>query len=272
MGWIMRHVLLTFCLALAAGSLTAQKPEALPTPDAVARAIAQQRATFTKRGAARDDGVLRGLTASPAKRIWASDKALEDVWFRRTIELPAPCKSARLVFSCDNECTVFVNTQEVGSCTDHGDLVVVDIPPPDKGRLTLAVRGKNTGGPGALVLWLLWEDGDGTHELVTDADWRINTSEVEKWTSPALDDTGWDLASADQQTDFGKNTYNGAPVHIRVVNQLTQAADAIDEALAALRAAEDRSAALKALDDLDRAVVRARDAAWKLRAPEQAAK
>lgn len=282
----MRHVLLAVGLALAT-QLAAQAPNEPPAAkDVLGAALREKLPQVQDREAApvaphvqallqglarRQDNAPRGSVALPddsagsAQRIWARTKEEPDVWFRRSMELTKPAKSARVYFSCDNECTVFVNGLEAGSCAEHQDLTVVDlVAPPPKGKLTLAVHARNTGGPGALVLWFLWEDADGKHELVTDKEWRLSETEAAKWLEPAFDDSKWETATAEFSTEFGKNTYNGTPSKVNLVNQLTPAFGPIDQAVAALRSAKDRDAALKALEELDRAVVRAREHVWRM--------
>ena len=268
----MRYVLFAFGLALAASvQLAAQAPKDQPAPDGALRAVLRDDAL---QGRARNVflEVVRQQfqqmpqlgTAGPAKRIWATNKDVEEVWFRRSVELQKPCQFARLVFSCDNDCTVFVNGQQVGACDDHQNLTVVDLKAATKGKVTLAVRAKNTGGPGALVLWFLWEDADGKHELTTDEKWRISLTDVDEWSEQIFDDSRWDFATAEYETEFGKNTYNGMPIKVHLTNHLTPAIQPIEKAVEALRIANDREAALKALEELDRAVVRAREHVWKM--------
>jgi hypothetical protein len=129
-------------------------------------------------------------SAGPAKRVWvAMMLEQQECWFRRTVELPKTASRVRLWFTCDNECTVFVDGTEVGRNDDWLKLGNAQLDGERKGKLTVAVHAKNTGGPGALSVWLLWDDADGAHELVTDEEWRVTASEETGWNTPGHDDS-----------------------------------------------------------------------------------
>ncbi|MFY9341135.1 MAG: hypothetical protein WAT39_01510 [Planctomycetota bacterium] len=210
-------------------------------------------------------------TAGAAKRIWAAPMLEhQEVWFRRTLEFAKPGTKPRLWFSCDNECTVFVNGREVGTCIDHQQLTMVGLEQPLRGKVTVAVHAKNTGGPAALSLWLLWEEADGQHEMCTDEQWRVSTAAAEKWSEPQFDDSRWDAAVPNFDTTFGLNLYNGTPTAVRIVNAMTPDVEPIARALDELRAAGDAETALKALDKIERAVMAARARLWRKNAPAPA--
>src|SRR5262249_5752496 len=104
-----------------------------------------------------------------AKRIWsATILGQQEVWFRRTLDFQKPGNKPRLYFSCDNECTVFVNGREVGTCTDHQSLTIVRLEQPLNGKVTVGAQENNTGTDAAMSLWLLWDDAGGTREMHTD--------------------------------------------------------------------------------------------------------
>jgi hypothetical protein len=203
-------------------------------------------------------------TAEPAKRIWAPTMAEhQEAWFRRTLEFAKPAQQPRLYFSCDNECTVFVNGREVGTCKDHQHLTIVRLDEPLKGKVTIAVHAKNTGSCAAMSLWLLWDEPDGQHEMHTDEAWRVTTTAVAKWNEPTFDDRAWDAAVPNFDTKFGLNLYNGPPAAVHVVDAMSPSIDPIARALDELRSAADRDAALKALDKIERAVMEARNKLWQ---------
>lgn len=203
-------------------------------------------------------------TPGPAKRIWsAAMQEHQEVWFRRTIQFANPGTRVRLWFSCDNECTVFVNGTEVGKSTDHQELTMVPLDQVLNGKVTIAVYAKNTGGPAALALWLLWEDAAGTQETTTDETWRVSGAAVAKWNEVDFDDSTWEAAVPNFDTTFGRNLYNGKPSVVRIQNHIAPLADPIARAVDDLRGAADRTAALKALDVIERAVMDARARLWQ---------
>lgn len=214
---------------------------------------------------------LDPAAAGEASRIWSSDmQEQQTAWFRRGFDFPEGVESARLVVTCDNACVVYVNGAEVLRSSTWEEVVVVDLDDLPRHNL-IAIEATNCGGPAALACWLLWTDADGSsHELVTDANWRVATAARDGWNQPDFDDRKWEAATPNFTSYFGKNLYNGSPTRIRFENRFAKAADAIEEGLPALRAARDRAAALRAIDALERAIAAARRQIWDERKAPQA--
>ncbi len=210
----------------------------------------------------------------PAQQIWtAPQREIQEVWLRRTFDLAAAPKSVELAVSCDNECQVFVNGKPVASCDDHGILVVADVETLVEGKNVVAVHGKNTGGPAAVVLWLTWVDAKGErHEVVSDAKWRAAEAEVAGWNKPGFDDSRWAMATESGATPCGRNVYGGEPRRLVFVTAYGASAEAIETSVQGLRAARTPAAALQALEAIERAVMRARAAAWAQQEAEAKAK
>ncbi len=222
------------------------------------------------------DPALDPDAAGPAQRIWAADmQQHQEVWLRRRFALPEKVTSARFVFTCDNECALFVNGVERASSVKWEEVTVVDLD--DLGRdNAVAVHAKNTGGPAAFACWVLWTDAKGvSHSIVTDADWRVAVEEVVGWTETAFDHKAWKAATANFTSTYGLNLYNGKPLRVVFRNAYAEAADEIERALLALRKARDRKAALRALDAVEKAMVAARTKIWaekeKAKPPQQGA-
>ncbi len=201
--------------------------------------------------------------AGPAQRIWSQDMQEEQqLWLRRRFTLPDKVTSARLVFTCDNECVVSVNGNEVARADDWEEVHVVDLEGLGRDNV-IAIEATNTGGPAALACWLLWTDANGTaQELVTDPQWRVSATPADGWDKPAFDDKAWQPAVANFTSTYGLNLYNGTPRRVRFHSRFAVAADAIVQATAALSGARSREAALEALDAIERAVMEARRRLW----------
>jgi Arc/MetJ-type ribon-helix-helix transcriptional regulator len=213
---------------------------------------------------------LDPAAAGPADRIWSANPDDPELWLRRAFALPEKVTSARLVFSCDNECRAFVNGREVGSNDSWMDVTVVELEKLGREN-TLAFAAKNTGGPGAFACWLLWTDADGSEQaLVSDATWRISTTPVDGWEAPAFDDSRWETATPNFTTTFGLNLYNGEPSQVRWKGRYGESADAIQRGLTELQRARTREAAHAALDAIERAVMAVRAALAREAAAEKA--
>lgn len=216
---------------------------------------------------------LDPAAAGPADRIWSSNPDDQHVWLRQRFSLPDKVTTARLVFSCDNECRVLVNGKEVASANSWMDVTVVDLEQLDRDNV-VAIEAKNTGGPGALACWLLWSDTQGQpHERISDASWKLTTAAGDAaagWETVGFDDSGWAAATANFTSVFGKNLYNGEPTQVHFRNRHSKNAEAIAVGLELLRRATSRDAARKALDAIERAVMEMRTQLWREEQAEKA--
>lgn len=183
----------------------------------------------------------------------------QELWFRRQVTIPKGARAARVIVSCDNECTIFVNGERIAAADDWQNLVVIDIDALRVGANAIAVHAKNTGGPAALALWLTWTDAAGAgHEVVTDKSWRCATAQADGWNAPGFDDTAWQPAEEMGQTPFACTLYGGQPRGFVFVNRFTAATAAIQRALDVMRSARDDQTALRSLDAIERAIMQAR--------------
>lgn len=141
-------------------------------------------------GAAGDEG-LAGQAGSGS----TYDPACDEIESDATI-------TAHLRITADNECEVFVNGSSVGTTSNWGAAVTIDVSlflyP---GKLNVvAVEGTNTssqGGNDRGIIGALTVDGEsGPEELVvTNASWLVSDTEQTGWTSLEFDDSDWALAT-----------------------------------------------------------------------------
>jgi len=178
--------------------------------------------------------------------------------------VPEGSHSARIVLSCDNECSVFVNGKEVATGLDRwGFLNVIDLDVAPVGDTVIAVHAKNRDGPAALALWFLWKDEKGeSHFMATDSEWRVSEVEVPGWERVGFDASKWAAATERGVAPWTRDVYGSEPQRIQAVNQLSAQLDGIDAALRNLRGASDLDAQFKSLDVTERALMRARGIVW----------
>lgn len=256
---------LALCLsvATAAAGITAQAPQ--PAPGHVLEALLADPGAFPP---IQDPAnALEPGAAGPAQRIWSErTEEVQELWFRRRFELPAHARGVRLVFTCDNECTVWLDGRQVARSTEWEKLTVLDLDDLPAGEHALAVHGRNTGSCAALALWLVWTDPAGErHALVTDREWRLAAAAADGWTATGHDDAKWSAASEQGATAYGQSLYGGAPRGIVFVHHLSGPAAAIGRAASALAAGPDDDSALRSLEEIEREVMRARQAIWERR-------
>ena len=120
------------------------------------------------------------------KWIW-SNKSADSAYakFRRIFNLDKEPKKASLWFTCDNECKVIVNDQNIGSIDDWTKPKLIDIDGLVKGENTIEVEATNVAGSKAgLILSLhVTYSSDETLSIVTNSEWKFQTenNNQKKW-------------------------------------------------------------------------------------------
>ena len=120
------------------------------------------------------------------KWIW-SNKSADSAFakFRRIFNLDKEPKKASVWFTCDNECKVKVNGQNIGSIDDWTKPKLIDIDGLVKGENTIEVEATNVAGSKAgLILSLhVTYSSDETLSIVTNSEWKFQTenNNQKKW-------------------------------------------------------------------------------------------
>ncbi|MGE3173850.1 MAG: hypothetical protein AB7O97_14595 [Planctomycetota bacterium] len=212
------------------------------------------------------DGDWIGEHPVPATRIW-SQQTLEKqvIWLRRTFRVEKPVTAARIVVTCDNGADVRIDGHlAVRGAANWQDVVVHDVTARfAPGDVTLAVRATNDGGPAALALWCQWSDADGDHAVVTDGDWRVSDAEITGWEQPGFDQRDWAEPRVMNEIPLGSCASGGPPEHVLRRGPVDDAMEEVLAAIAAARTSQDPEQALKALDQVERALVQARQHLWR---------
>jgi hypothetical protein len=218
--------------------------------------------------------VLDPAAAGPAQQIWGDQaRGDQEVWLRREFRAPRGAKAGRIVFSCDNLCTVDLNGRRVARWGDWSTLTVVDLESLPAGDNVIAVHAKNTGGKAALALWLLWTDPLGqNHHLVTDKTWQYSTSFEAGWNTLEFDFRHWPAAFELGPTPFGRTVHRSVPRGYVYVGNIDAALDDIKRELKKLRETLDAEARLRCLDAIEKAVMQARQQVWEARLFEAASR
>ena len=87
-------------------------------------------------------------------------------------------KAARLMASCDNVGTVFINGNQVATSTEWQQPMSADVTTHlVDGTNSIQAQVSNQGGIAAFVLKLVWQANDGTlHSLASDTSWKVSNS------------------------------------------------------------------------------------------------
>jgi hypothetical protein len=138
-------------------------------------------------------------TASLAKDplptwIWGAENN-RNQFLRCSFEVKGAPVSARLLATCDNVMTVWINGQEVAKSGEWQKPVSVDVLKslkPD-GKNLIAVKAENQDAGAGFILKLVLTSADGTEttEMTGDAGWKVSDQETASWQEAAFDDSAW---------------------------------------------------------------------------------
>jgi hypothetical protein len=129
-----------------------------------------------------------------AKWIWddKNNQTKQTLYFSKSIDLKKKPRSARLVYTCDDESEFFINGKKVASNALWYEPVSVNVSNHfQEGTNTLAVKATNKGGPGALLAQLEIISAEGKRQShVTDKSWKYSEQEPEgnDWKTKGLSD------------------------------------------------------------------------------------
>jgi hypothetical protein len=156
-----------------------------------------------------DAGAPDGIAADVAAPDAAEAGAVVDAGADAPVYDPA-CQTiatdaqltSHVRITADNECEVFVNGVSVGTTTNWGSPVTIDVSLfvyPGRENV-IAVRATNTSsqsGNDRGILGELTVDGDAAPAVLVDTDhtWRVASTEQTGWTSLGFDDSAWTAAA-----------------------------------------------------------------------------
>src|SRR5262245_51403737 len=160
------------------------------------------------------------LRAADPEWIWlaAESPAGEVVHFRKTFEVPENFGGklgGKLRATCDNHLKLWINGNKVAESDEWEVPVGIDVGKHlTPGRNTIAVEGKNDGGPAGLIVQL---DVTGANRrkmtVVSDTTWRLAAKASDRWQVVGFDDAKWKPAFSVAKLGGGPrgNIFQGAP-------------------------------------------------------------
>ncbi len=140
--------------------------------------------------------------ADGPKWLWNSPKgqsgAEDEVHFRKTFSLDAVPSAARMMATCDNVMTVWINGQQAARSTTWENPVRRDVKDLlREGDNVIAVQARNAGGNLAgFIFNLVMTKGDEAVVIDSSNQWRMTGSrpEGDAWRTADFDDSGWEPA------------------------------------------------------------------------------
>ena len=166
--------------------LLATKKDLNPNELQLLKSTYLEKAFYSKKNVQAFDG--------HAKWIWddKNNKVKQTLYFTKTIDLKKKPRSARLVYTCDDESEFFINGKKVASNSLWYEPVSVNVSSHFKeGTNILSVKATNNGGPGALIAQLEIISAEGKRQShVTDQSWKLSEQEPEgnDWKTKGLSD------------------------------------------------------------------------------------
>lgn len=138
-------------------------------------------------------GSSSNLLAAPPFWIWSNETANEQhIWIRKSFEVGADVKSARIAASCDNHFILYLNGKKVLSGDEWSELAVVEISKSlEPGKNVIAIEAWNDGGIAAFMAELRITNTASSVSIATDETWKVSTEIVQKWNEKALQDESW---------------------------------------------------------------------------------
>ncbi|NOX98734.1 MAG: cytochrome C, partial [Verrucomicrobia bacterium] len=132
------------------------------------------------------------------KPTWVWTQRASDgqkLFLRKSFDIPANAKSARVYATCDNKLQLWINGKEVGTSPDWAQPIEKDVTALLKpGKNVIAAQAENAGGTAAFVLKLEVKLADGkTVTVLSDDKWKAAAKESKAWFTEKFDDQGWDL-------------------------------------------------------------------------------
>ena len=173
-------------MALATGVEGADVASVTPAASAVG-----SRVERNSRAAKNTNWLQQG---KQAQWIWTKEsKNRQKLWFRKTFELPAKAKSARVYATCDNHAKLKINGKDVGTARDWKFPVQKDVKRLlVAGKNVITAECRNAGGVAAFVLKLVAELDDARDVTVaTDETWKLSPQAIDGWERNDFNDSNW---------------------------------------------------------------------------------
>lgn len=133
-----------------------------------------------------------------AEWIWLADREAPRAWFRHSLPLTTPARSAWLAITADNRFRLIINGKEIGEGNNWNAVYRYDIARYlRRGTNIIAVEAHNTDGPAGLLAEGEVLTADGRKVAIrTGTHWRVSDRAAAGWLSAGFDDSGWHPATA----------------------------------------------------------------------------
>lgn len=126
--------------------------------------------------------------------VWGKDQT-KTQFVRTTFNTPANLESARIVATCDNALTLWINGKEVAKSNDWKNPVDVNVLAnlAKTGKNVIAIKAESPDGAAGLIAKLVLNSKGGVREIVMTGNdgWKLSETEAAGWQAVAFDDRAW---------------------------------------------------------------------------------
>jgi len=155
--------------------------------------------TYAQKDSAKAKSAVLPGNAAP-KWIWLDKQATpgQTLWFRKEISPRGRFGAARLVATCDDRMTIFLNGKQIGTGDKWQTPVAIDLTDRlQQGPNILAIEAYNDqSNIGALLARVVIDSPDkGEYAFITDGSWRVSDKKSANWQAVDFDDKGWAQAA-----------------------------------------------------------------------------
>jgi len=126
--------------------------------------------------------------------VWGKDQG-KTQFVRSVFEAPADLTTARVIATCDNVLTIWINGKQVGRSESWETPVNIDVfAQLAKGsKNVIAIKAENQGGQAGLIAKLILSSKAGKREIIMTGNdgWKLSDTEAPDWQAAGFDDSSW---------------------------------------------------------------------------------
>jgi putative heme-binding domain-containing protein len=126
--------------------------------------------------------------------VWGKDQG-KTQFVRTTFGTPANLESARLVATCDNVFTLWINGKQLAKSGEWGAPVNLNVLADlaKTGKNVIAIKTENPDGPAGLIAKLVLTSKGGAREIIMTGNdgWKVSETEAADWQTVGFDDSAW---------------------------------------------------------------------------------
>lgn len=130
--------------------------------------------------------------------IWGKDRN-KTQFLRTAFETPANLESARIVATCDNKLTLWLNGKELDQSSNWASPVDLNLLADlaKNGKNVVAIKAENQGGEAGLVVKLVLTSKGGEREIIMTGNggWKVSDKEAADWQAVSFVDNAWERPS-----------------------------------------------------------------------------